>query len=136
MASVVAKTPVRWNPDAPVFLPKAHKKVCVTISRFFKANSTRIQNEIALGSDGASFQEVKDPDGRIWMDKRRFIFSIQFFVPFEEQPPKGYIDERRITNRINRLMRDMSCDIDFVELKWDHKKKRMVIEAEIFCCEG
>lgn len=135
MASV-ARAPVRWNPDAPVFLPKAHKKVCAVISRFFRNNSTRIQDEIALGSDGASFQEVKDPDGRIWMDKKRIIFSIKFFVPFEQQPPKGYIYEHRIVNRINRLMRDMSCDIDCVELIYDHKKKRMVVEAEIFCCEG
>lgn len=132
----IARTPIRWNPDAPVFLPEAHKKVCAVISRFFKANANKIMDGIGCVCNGEHFPEVKNSDGHVWMFDETFIFSIQFFVPFETEPPKGYIDERRITKRINYLMRDMSCDIDYVKLMYCSEKKQMIIEAEIYCCEG
>lgn len=124
------------NPDAPIFLPEAHRKVCDVISRFFKANAKKIMNGIGLVCDGEHFPEVNDPDGRVWMQDETSIFSIQLFVPFETEPPKDYINERRITNRINYLMRNMSCDIDDVKLTYCSDKKQMIIETEIYCCEG
>ena len=133
-AVVVPKTSVKWNPDAPVFLPAAHRKTCGVISRFFQNNHAKINANMAVVFEGEEFQQIHDGDGCIWMEG--FTFCIEFYIPLKSEPPAGFIDQRRVINRINRLISDLGCSIDTIDMQYETQYKRLVIQADITCYDG
>jgi hypothetical protein len=125
------------NPNAPEFIPAAHRNVCDTVSRFINTNVGEMNRFMASLLDGEPHPEVKTPDGRMaFVD---YTFFIEFYVPFPEQPPAGYVNLKRVMNRINRLLVTTHelcmSGVAGISSSYDTDKKMLIVKGILEECE-
>jgi len=90
------------NPNAPEYIPEAHRKVCDTVSRFINTNVDKIRDYMASLVDGDMRAGVKTSDGCMAFED--YELFIEFYIPFLEEPPAGYVNMKRVMNHINQLL--------------------------------
>jgi hypothetical protein len=159
MSSVL---PSCLNPLAPEFVPSAHKKACKVVTHFITANVEALSYFLASVVDGDTIVLPKDASNDDWVAALReytdrpstdipafktedgrmafedFVLTIEFYVPLTAQPPEGYVNLRRLRNRIGRLLRENElCYSGVVALtsSYDVNTKMLILQGVIEECE-